>query len=283
MKSVRKRVATVSAVVCGLATGFVGCSTEGPAPTPPAPPSPTFSVQVNSANEFGFFSVFGTDTRDFQLSAQRSDSGSLASGGWSSSDTAKVQLTAGAAAGSAAGKAISAGDPTVTFQVDGVTGTTVVKSRPNLFRIRGTYQVTACTDTLSPAVSPSLCAGSIANSLAIGQTGDFFFDLATNLNNAQVSGRFYDTRIGGSIFHQINPPVTINSSGQVSFEGIVVTNVGIGSGVAAYNNVTVRQVWTVTAAKVDDVTGRATLTITINNRTGNVTVVREIRSVRDGR
>jgi hypothetical protein len=277
----------VAALVCGLGVGFVGCSDNTPAPTPtptqPTPPPPSFSVQVSSTNEFGFYSVFGTDTRDFQLSAQRSDSGSVASGGWSSSDTSRVQVTAGASGGSAIGKAISAGDPTVTFQVNGVSGTTVAKSRPNLFRIRGTYQVTSCTDTLSPAISPSLCASSIANSLAVGQTGEFFFDLTTNLNNAQVSGRFFDTRIGGSIFHQINPPVTINSSGQVSFEGVVVANVGIGSGVGAYNGVTVRQLWTVTAAKVDEVTGRSTLTITINNRTGNVTVEREIRSARDGR
>lgn len=281
MKVFPQRVATVAALCCGLGTGFVGC-TDGPT-TPTPPPPPSFSVQANSANEFGFFSVFGSETRDFQLSAQRSDSGSVSAGGWSSSDTAKVQIAAGASAGSATGKAISAGDPTVTFQVEGVSGTTVVKSRPNLFRIRGTYQVTACTDSLSPAVSPSLCAGAIANSLAVGQTGDFYFDLSTNLTTAQVSGRFYDTRIGGGIFHQINPPVTINSSGQVSFEGVVVTNVGIGSGVSAYNNVTVRQAWTITAAKVDEVTGRSTLTITLNGRTGNVTVEREIRSVRDGR
>ena len=278
------RVVAVFALVCGLGVGVWGCGNDGP-PSMPTPPTPTFSVQVSSANEFGFYSVFGSATDSVVLSAQRSDSGSLQSGGWRSSDTTEVQIlpVAGATAGAAIGQAISAGDPTVTFQVQGVSGSMAVKSRPNLFRIAGTYQVTTCTDTLSPAISPSLCSGSISNSLAIGQTGNFFFDLATNLNNAQLSGRFYDTRIGGAIFHQINPPVTINSSGQASFEGIVVTNVGIGSGVSAYNNVTVRQAWTVTAPKVDDVTGQSTLTITVNGRTGNVTVEREIRSVRDGR
>jgi hypothetical protein len=249
----------------------------------PDPPPPSFSVQVSSANEFGFYSVFGTQTRDLELSAQRSDSGNLSAGGWSSADTTKVQVTAGASAGAATGRAISAGDTSVTFQVQGVSGSTTVKPRPNLYRIIGTYQVTVCTDTLSPAVSPSLCASSIPNSLAVGQTGDFYFDLTTNLNNALVSGRFFDTRIGNRIYHQINPPVAIDSSGQVSFEGVVAANVGIGSGVGAYNNVTVRQVWNITAARVDEVTGRSTLTITLNNRTGNVTVTREIRSARDGR